>query len=390
MKKAKWIAALFLSVAMLTACGDSKEEVNQPVSLQETIMDVSKEEPKTEESAPVESEPEETEQEVIVDEPPMEGVYRSELTGMWISEELRNQRPIAAMVDNEKKALDHYGVNQADIVYELMNSTANERVTRLMVIMKDYEKITQLGSIRSVRPTNFLLAAEYNAIILHDGGPWMIDEYAAKKYSTHLSGDFARFSNGKPSEFTEYVTYEDYKNPTTGKSYSGLKKRIERAKIETEYNSYYPGQHFKFNTQGVDLTTNDICLDANTIRLPFPHNKSELGYNVDTKTYDYYEYGMPHIDALDGRITSFKNVIIQRCKFFEYDNHGYMMFNVVGDGVGYYATEGKLTTIRWKKDKEDGLTVYTLGETGKEIELNVGNTYICLVPDDNWDNLKVE
>ena len=35
-------------------------------------------------------------------------------------------RPIAVMVDNEKVALKHFGTAEADIVYEMMNSTAND------------------------------------------------------------------------------------------------------------------------------------------------------------------------------------------------------------------------------------------------------------------------
>lgn len=96
--------------------------------------------------------------------------YRSELTNEWIDEDLKDQRPIAVMVDNEKTALPHYGLTEADVVYEIMNSTLNDRITRFMVLVKDWESITQLGSIRSVRPTNFMLAAEWNAVLCHDGG----------------------------------------------------------------------------------------------------------------------------------------------------------------------------------------------------------------------------
>ncbi len=38
-----------------------------------------------------------------------DGMYLSELTGEPISIDLKDQRPIAAMIDNEKTALDHYG-----------------------------------------------------------------------------------------------------------------------------------------------------------------------------------------------------------------------------------------------------------------------------------------
>ncbi len=127
--------------------------------------------PEAEPVAEAEPEPvEEEAEEVPVDELP-EGYVRSELTNLPIPKEIENQRPIAAMVDNESLALPHYGIAEADIVYELMNSTLNGRITRFMVMVKDWGNIEQLGSIRSARPTNFFLTAEWNACLVHDGGP---------------------------------------------------------------------------------------------------------------------------------------------------------------------------------------------------------------------------
>lgn len=40
---------------------------------------------------------------------PQGNLYRSELTNEWIDISLKNQRPVAIMVDNEKAALPHYG-----------------------------------------------------------------------------------------------------------------------------------------------------------------------------------------------------------------------------------------------------------------------------------------
>ena len=54
---------------------------------------------------------------VQAEDPPV-GMYRSELTGEWISSTLMNQRPIAVMVDNEITALPHFGTSEADIVYD--------------------------------------------------------------------------------------------------------------------------------------------------------------------------------------------------------------------------------------------------------------------------------
>lgn len=319
-----------------------------------------------------------------------EDCYRSELTNMWIDKELQNQRPIAVMVDNELTALDHYGINQADIVYECMNSTANGRVTRLMCIVKDWGKLQQFGSIRSTRPTNVILAGEYNAILVHDGGPFYINAYLAKPYSNNLSGGFARFKNGKNYEFTEYVTSEAYGN------YDGLIKRIKDAGFSTTYNSNYPGAHFKFNELTTELDGHVGSADGTDIYLPYPHNKSELHYNAETREYEYKEYGKWHVDPLDNNnVLSFDNVILQNtgwnlCKYNDGtpDPNGYMIYDVVNEGSGYYFTKGKCIGIRWKKSSETSVTKYFDKETGEELALNTGRTYITLVPNDKWNELK--
>ncbi len=322
-----------------------------------------------------------------------EGMYRSELTGEWISSALAQQRPVAIMVDNEKTALTHYGVNQADIVYEIMNSTKNGRITRLMCLVKDYAAITQFGSIRSVRPTNFLLAVEYNAIVIHDGGPFYINDYIAQPWTDHLSAGFARFSNGKRTEFTEYVTYNSYTNSQKGKTYAGLKSRLASAGFSKTYNEYYQGPNFIFSEAQIGLDNEANVITANAVSLPFPHNSSKLNYNAATGTYDYSEYGKAHIDALDGKQTTFKNVIIQNCSFTQYDANGYMVYNVVtgeNSSNGYYLTNGKAIPITWSKASSTAQTVYRNAATGEELVLNTGKTYIAIVPSDSWAQLSIQ
>ena len=376
-----------LSLCLLAGCGNKDEETAAPSSEEEGITwETVEETPEVTETA---EEPEE-EPEVVP-----EGMYRSELTNEIISEDLKTQRPIAVMIDNEITALNHFGVNSADIVYEIMNSTKNDRVTRLMCIFKDYASVDRIGSIRSTRPTNFFLMGEYNAILCHDGGPFYINDYIAMDYVDNLNGGFARFSNGKATEFTEYITYDGYTNPTTGNSYAGLKDRIAQAGYDTQYNSFYPGQHFEFNTKDTELTQ-DYAIPATTIQLPFKHTSSKLVYNESTKTYDYYVYNQAHVDEGDGnKITSFKNVIIQGCSFSQLDENGYLIYNVVGAGdKGYYLTNGKAIPINWYKDGSNGvqynITYFDNIVEGGHIKLNTGNTYITIVPDDSWGDLVIK
>lgn len=300
----------------------------------------------------------------------------SELTGLPIDDSIVNQRPVAIMVDNEKKALAHYGVGEADIVYEMMNSTANGRITRLMCLYKDWTNLGQTGSIRSTRTTNVILTGEYNAVLIHDGGPVYIKNYLAQPYATNLSGGFTRIKNGKPTEFTEYVFGNELVN------------RFAKAGIPTTYTAAPErNSHFLFNDNDVDLPSEMV---ANTVNLSsvFVHNKSQLLFNAGTRTYDYYEYGMLHTDAEDGQVLTFKNVILQNVSFNVLDKNGYLTYNVVGSGTGYYITNGKALPITWSKSSATGITHYYYAE-GVEIMVNRGKTYIGLVPSDTWAQLQI-
>ncbi len=315
-----------------------------------------------------------------------EGMYYSEITGEPISEEIKDQRPIAVMVDNEKKALPHYGTSEADVVYELMNSTKNDRITRLMCIFKDWGEVEQLGSIRSTRPTNILLAAEWNAVLCHDGGPFYNDQYFSQDWATHFSGGFSRVQNGKATEFTEYILsgdlddkFEDMKSNST---------------YTTTYNEYAnEGNHFVFTEYGNEIKLDkkyDRSYKALNISLPFKHNQSQLIYNPDTKEYEYYEYGSRHEDAEDGEPLSFKNVILQKCTFSQLDENGYLIYNCIDSGqYAWYITNGVAKDVTWIKPGETAVTKF-YDENGDELEINTGKTYIALVPDDTWENVIFE
>ncbi|MBR1478492.1 MAG: DUF3048 domain-containing protein [Lachnospiraceae bacterium] len=402
-KNVKALAAILLASTFLFACGSGDTPADSGIVAVDEIAEViSTPEP----TVNVEPTPEPT--------PDRTGLYKSELTGEWIDEGLKSQRPVAIMVDNEISTYPHYGINQADIVYEMMNSTANDRVTRFMCIVKDYEKIERFGGVRSIRPTNFLVGFPYEAIFCHDGGPFYINDYVAKSYCDHFSGIFARFTRassehpswatsqaGKTyaSEFTEFVTYEDYKNPNTGKSYSGLKSALEKAAFSKDYSADYQGTGLNFLDDGEsDLSENTAASAGTDISLPFKHTQTALKYNSATGTYDLYEYGNVHTDAADNNnVTTFKNVLLLSCGFSELDSHGYMIYNYYnwpsdkGKADGYYLTNGKSIPIKWTKSGSDSEPAhYYDANTDEEIVLNPGKVYISLVPSDSWSSVSIK
>lgn len=370
------LLALTMAAAAMTGCGDKKDP--EPVK-ELDFADIAGDTTNDADNAPESPDVEEsfTEQ---AEEETREGMYRSEITNEWIDESLKNQRPIAVMVDNEKTALPHFGLTEADVVYELMNSTANGRITRLMAVVKDWGKIEQFGSIRSTRDTNIMLAAEWNAVLCHDGGPFYIDKWIAKDYSANFSGGFSRVNNGKSREFTEYICAGD------------LDKKFANSKYSTEYNEFYPGQHYVFSNSVVDLTTMGETMDCTEIELPFPHNSSRLQYNESTGTYDYYEYGSAHTDPQHGNAQlTFKNLLIQDTTFSQHDQNGYLIYNAIDSGRdAYYITEGKAVEVTWIKAGENEPTIYLNKQTGEQIEMNTGKTYVALVPSDSWNDVVIK
>jgi hypothetical protein len=357
------LLACGLSLSLAACGGKAEEEETEPENEVEDTVVV-----------------EETGEEVVEEET-REGMYRSELTNEWIDESLKNQRPIAVMIDNEKAALPHYGITEADVVYEMMNSTENGRITRFMALFKDWENVPQIGSVRSTRTTNLQLAPEWNAIVCHDGGPFYIDYFLVNPYVDNLNGGFGRINNGKSREFTEYVLEGE------------VAKRLESNGISREYTEYYQGSHFQFASESnpVDLSTADDAIDCTNIELPFAHNASKLTYIAENNTYRYSEYGGEYKDAANGEYMEFTNVIIQECKHEQYDDNGYMNFLVKeNDGMhGYYITGGKAIPVTWYKQDDIYPTKY-YDQDGNEITINTGKTYITLVPHDVWEDLVVE
>ncbi len=316
---------------------------------------------------------------------PPEGMYFSELTGEPISLSLIDQRPIAVMVDNEILAYPHYGLAEADVVYEMVNSTHNNRISRLMVLVKDWEAIEMLGSIRSTRDTNIDLQAEWNSILCHDGASAISLPRFSKGYALeHISGTFSRVQNGKAIEFTEFILQGDVLN------------NINNFGFSRNYNEYKPNveTHFQFleYSSEAEVLDSDEYMVANNIYLSaaFPHNLTELHYNAETKSYDYYNYGAISIDGEDNEVQSYKNVILQDIIMFSTDNAGHVGYQLVDSGRGgYYISNGHAQRITWTKNDEMDITRY-YDENGNELIINRGNTYIALVPAEVWEAIGID
>ena len=302
-----------------------------------------------------------------VTEDPHEGLSYNELTGEW-SADFVSKRPVAVMINNLKEALPSSSTKKADIIYECM---VEGGITRIMPIFSDYEALEKIGSVRSARHYYIYIANEYDAIYVHYGQSKPAKEILDKKVIDNVNG--LTYDAGFYRDNDRVAPHNAY---TTG-------ERIVKGIDDFGYSSDYDDTHEKvlsFNEEDTDLENGTT---AETIHVNFSnYSKPYFIYNADTKLYDRYEYDAPQIDDQEdenNNVLTFKNVIIQ-ISSYECINpeNDLQELTQVGDGQGYYCTNGKSIPITWKKEAKKAKTKYYL-EDGSELLLNPGKTWISII-----------
>ncbi|MBP3604302.1 MAG: DUF3048 domain-containing protein [Lachnospiraceae bacterium] len=376
----KRLQVLFLvalsSSLLLFGCGKEEETpVSQPIV--EPIIEA---QPQEVVEDPVEEVPEED-----LDAPPAEGMVRSRLTNEWVDEEVAKTRPIAVMVPNSKTA-SQYGLSDASILYEC---NVEGSMTRLMGVWEDWSNIEKLGNIRSCRDYYLYWAFEWDAIYIHYGGPFYIDELVGREDTQNIN--CINFSN---------ATYRDTAKNSTDNAFTStdrIKDAMEHYGYSMEYRDGYADEtHYQFATNAEPNTLEQYsdAITATKIDMSpaYPVTNCYFLYNEETGLYDRYQHlsgdsDGPHVDLANNEQLSFKNVLIQSTYFEVRDQKGYLAFqchDTTRDG--WFFTNGKGIHVTWEKTSDYGATRY-YDDAGNEIKLNTGKTMVCILEDGDSFNV---
>lgn len=274
------------------------------------------------------------------------------------------KRPIAYMINNIPEALPQSGINGADYVYEML---VEGGYTRLMAVFtKKSENI--IGPIRSARHNFLDLSMEYDAIYAHFGGsPRSFEDI-----------DLLKIPNLNGIALDGKMYWRDNTRKAPHNAYTSIEKTIEYSKTYG-YDKYVPINHFKFNDEDKDLNGKK----AGSVYLPYSVSQNtSYEYDEKLKLYKRYMRKKPHIDALDNSQVMVKNIIVQFAKNTTMDDENRQDIYLVGSGNGYYITNGDYIDITWSKQNRSEKTIFK-NRDGKEITLNVGQTYIQIVPIDS-------
>lgn len=376
----KRLQVLFLvalsSSLLLFGCGKSEETAVQPI-----VQPIVEQQPEKEED----SSSEEAETEADHDTPPAEGMVRSRLTNEWVDEDVANTRPVAIMIPNSKTA-SQYSISDASILYEC---NVEGSMTRLMAVFEDWKNLEKVGNIRSCRDYYLYWAFEWDAIYIHYGGPFYIDDLVGRSDTQNINC----IDYGKAS-FRDTA-----KNSTDNAFTSGslIQDAINHYGYPLTYrDGYSDATHYQFagSSEPNTLEQYSDAINASKIDLSpaYPVTNCYFIYNEETGLYDRYQHlsgdsDGPHIDLANNKQLAFKNVLIQNTYFEVRDQKGYLSFqchDTTRDG--WFFTNGKGIHVTWEKTSDYGATRY-YDDNGNEIKLNTGKTMVCIVEDGDTFNV---
>ncbi len=365
---------LLLSALLFTACGcavPSRAPESSAASSAETLSPpeiiVS--------SPPAETEPESA----AAEQPPKPGLVRSPLTHAWVTEENAAKRPIAVMFPIDRKAQPQYGISRAEIFYEIMEEGT---MSRQMGILQDWEDLERIGNIRSIRDYFIYEALEWDAILVHFGGPEIFVKPMLTRADVEningvggILGDsynaFFRIPKNSRSEHTAY---------TDGKR---LLAAIERAGFSrTHRKEYWQPARWKFASAEAPRTLEDhpdaVSATELDMKESFPVTRPTLHYDSTNRLYYRSIYGKPQTDAATGEQLAFSNVLIESAVSGRRGASEYLYFHVL-DSVrdGWYMTGGRMIHVHWVKNSDYEPTRF-YDDDGNEITLNAGKTMIFI------------
>jgi hypothetical protein len=305
----------------------------------------------------IEDEPEEIEEEI---DPNM---VVSQLDGLRYYPEELSKRPVAVSIDNHPRARWQAGLSQAEIVYEV---EVEHPFTRYLCIFlaKEPERI---GPVRSARPYLIYYALEYDGIFVHVGGSEdafaEIRRLSAADVDGLYSGAMWRYNDtGKYAPHNMYTTLESIRDEA---EYYGYR-------TEAEYEGYMFKEKDEILSENFDINS------AKEVNIVYnDYNTTDYIYEEENSLYLRFKDEEEHIDELDKKQITAKNIIAIETSKTVLDNEGRLFLGTIGQGNGIYITNGESIPITWEKASEkDKLRFYSGDE---ELVLNPGNTWIQVV-----------
>lgn len=284
-----------------------------------------------------------------------------------VNEESKS-RPYAVMINNVEGARKlQSGLQDAYMVYELM---VEGGITRYLALFLD-QTTERIGSIRSARHYYLDYALENDAIYVHHG------------YSPQAREDWSKLGVDR-IEVNESTT--GWRDKSASKTYEfTLFTNIEKLGkgIRSKRTERNKDLLLNYSVDNIDISQMEGAIPANKVDIKYSSNTTtNYKYDTDNNIYLRSVNNKSQNDYVTGKQLTVKNIIVYKVKYsnIQGDDKGRQNIDNVGNGTGYYISNGYAVPITWKKDSRSSATIYKYNN-GKEIQVNDGNTFIQIMPD---------
>ena len=286
-------------------------------------------------------------------------------------------RPYAIMINCHNNALPQAGLSNAYIVYEIM---VEYGITRMMALYKDVD-ITKVGAVRSARAQYLGYAFENDAIYVHAGGsPESLNRIKNEKIDdVDVDGQYGVRDKSLKRDW-EHTLFTNINLLKKGTSDKKLRNTTQVKSL------------LKYSEEELDLSKYETK-KANKVSIRYSDYRTSIyEYDKDNLNYLRFMNKQKNTDLVTGKQYTAKNILVYGVKYDGYNYKSktvYQRPNNIGKGEGYYITDGLALPITWEKKDEKSQTIYKIKETGEDLMVNDGNTYIQIYPT-NGGKLTIE
>jgi hypothetical protein len=289
-----------------------------------------------------------------------EPIRQADSRGQAMAVVIENYTPIRGQQD---------GLEEAAIVYEAL---AEGGITRFLAIY-DGGPVEHIGPVRSARPYFISYASEYRAPFVHVGG--------SAAALGNLRNNFRVLNIDEFSDAQTVWRDKRYTAPHNAfTSTTAILKRLEKSKY------YVPMMEDRFQFKDTDPDSGDIHL----IKIDFSITPYAVKYEYDPSDHRYTRFngGTEHHQIKPS------NIVVQFVDTKILDSEGRLFVQTHGAGKALVFRDGKVIEGTWQKDASINSKNQAASESwtkffdknGKEIELNKGQVWIEVVPNDRSVN----
>ncbi|MEK3856504.1 DUF3048 domain-containing protein [Cytobacillus sp. FSL H8-0458] len=287
--------------------------------------------------------------------------FQYPLTGSGSETEV-DGRAVAVMINNHPKARPQSGLNQADVVYEML---AEGDVTRFLAIFQS-ERPEMIGPVRSSRDYYIELAKGYDSLyIAHGYSPeakeLLDQEYVDNLNGMHYDGTLFKRESFRQAPHNSYISFDNVLKGAKEKNYAMEDEPKSLEFLSKEEVKAIQGE--KAESAMISYLDNELF---NVV----------YEYDAGLEKYKRYSNGELTADYKSGEPVLLDNIFIAEADHQVVDSAGRRDINLTSGGKGYLLQKGKVAEVQW--ENIDGRILPVLN--GQQAGLVPGKTWINIIP----------